>query len=140
MARHLQKLAAQERGECEFFLAWDGELAGLVGFVTLLWKSKYAAVGSSIAGDLPEMNAPKPTLKATASGTALIVLRRARGRGKRGAHKIGLAVEHDNESARRLYERLGYVDWGTGTSSTIGSTSMTTVTRPSHTPMRVRTC
>ena len=35
-----------------------------------------------------------------------------------GHHRLAIGVGVDNPSARRLYERLGYTDWGHGTVQT----------------------
>jgi GNAT superfamily N-acetyltransferase len=47
-------------------------------------------------------------------GTALIGAAEAAAR-QLGYEQIALGVGLDNHKARRLYERLGYVDWGHGT-------------------------
>jgi RimJ/RimL family protein N-acetyltransferase len=46
-------------------------------------------------------------------GTALIQVAEQAAR-ERGYQRIGLGVEIDNHRALRLYERLGYEDWGGG--------------------------
>jgi len=63
--------------------------------------------------DFPEMNALEADPAGQGTGTAIIEAAEALS-ASRGARRIGLAVEIDNDGARRLYERLGYTDWGHG--------------------------
>ena len=100
----------QERGEATYLVAWKNNMP--CGRVTLLHRSKYALV-REIMGDFPEMNALEAIPQGVGIGSRIIASAEQRATAL-GAHRIGLAVEHDNTGARRLYERLGYVDWNHG--------------------------
>ena len=100
---HRARWEIQQRGDGLYLLAQrDGEI---VGHTMLLKQSKYAEVRA--AGDPVEINALEAFVPNQGIGTAII-----------GAAEvvaadwsrplIGLAVEHGNSGARRLYERLGY--------------------------------
>jgi GNAT superfamily N-acetyltransferase len=99
-----------EAGQAVYLLAWrDGELAGRG---TVLAASKYDAV-RQLLGDFPELNALEADPVGQGTGTALIVCAEQTARAS-GAALIGMAVEVSNDGAWRLYQRLGYRDWGHG--------------------------
>ena len=108
MARHRERWAMQQRGEARYLVAWRaGEP---VGRVTVLGESKYVPVRDRL-GSLVEMNALEATPQGQGVGTRLIHAAEADARAG-GARWMGLAVAPDNPGAQRLYERLGYRDWG----------------------------
>lgn len=100
----------QEAGQAMYLLAWrGGELAGRC---TVLTASKYEKV-RQLLGAFPEMNALEARPPGQGTGTALIACAEQTASAS-GAAMIGLAVEVSNHGARRLYQRLGYQDWGHG--------------------------
>lgn len=110
MARYRLNFEAQQRGECEFLVAWLGNAPA--GSVCLLGASKYESV-RTLLGAFPEMNALGAFPQRQGTGTAIIRYSEDGAR-RRGETRMGLAVELGNEGALRLYRRLGYCDWGNG--------------------------
>jgi len=108
---HLRnRWAQQSRGEALFLLAHrDGSV---VGHTMLLRESKYAEVRA--AHGVPEVNALHAYEDGQGIGTALTAAAEAFATSW-GHSAIGLAVGADNDRARRLYDHLGYRDWGQGT-------------------------
>ena len=107
---HAERSGMHERGEATYLLAWDGDRP--CGRVTLFHRSKYERV-RNVLGDVPETNALEALPPGRGIGSRLIAAAEEHATAL-GAHWIGLAVEHRNEGARRLYERLGYVEWEHG--------------------------
>ena len=93
-----------------YLLAWHG--GELVGRATLLRTTKYEKV-SVVLGAIPEVNALASFIEGR--GTATAIMREAELQaGIWDAEIVGLGVEASNHRARRLYEFLGYKDWGYG--------------------------
>jgi ribosomal protein S18 acetylase RimI-like enzyme len=107
---HRERFGMQEAGTAVYLLAWRGD--ELAGWCTVLTASKYGHV-RQVLGVFPEMNALEARPQRHGTGTKLITYAENIARA-RGATLIGLAVEVSNHGARRLYERLGYRDWGHG--------------------------
>lgn len=107
---HAERAAMQGRGEATYLVAWRAEAP--CGRATLFHRSKYEEVRERL-GDFPEVNALEATPQGEGIGSQIIAAAEERARSL-GFDLIGLAVEHDNVLARRLYDRLGYVDWGGG--------------------------
>jgi len=107
---HGERLRMQERGEAAYLLAWDGDRP--CGRVTLFHRSKYERV-RDLLGDVPELNGLEATPRGSGTGSRLIAAAEARATAL-GARRVGLAVEHGNADARRLYARLGYLEWAHG--------------------------
>ncbi len=84
----------------------DGEI---VGQTILLRRSKYGEVRAD--ADPAEINALQAYVRRQGIGTAIIRAAEAIAAGEWNRKAIGLAVELDNDPARRLYERLGYEPW-----------------------------
>jgi GNAT superfamily N-acetyltransferase len=100
-----ERWGVQERDEGVFLLAHD---EGIVGQTMVLRHSRYAEV---VAADDPaEINGLHAFPRGRGVGTALVQAAEEVTAGW-GRAVIGLAVELDNERARRLYERLGYQLW-----------------------------
>jgi GNAT superfamily N-acetyltransferase len=108
------RLARQQRGGGVLLVAWlDGRPAGEV-FLECE-PAKEPEVRRQLPGvprlDHLEVLGP---LWGQGIGTALIGVAEATAR-QLGHERIALGVGLDNPKARRLYERLGYGDWGHGT-------------------------
>lgn len=109
LAHHRERCGMQQRGAARYLLAWSGDT--VVGRVTLLHASKYAGVRER--GALWEMNALEAVPQGRGVGTLLVTAAEEVARAE-GPGVLGLAVEPSNAGALRLYERLGYRDWGDG--------------------------
>ena len=97
--KHRERIAQQERGELVYFVAWDGERP--VGTGVLRWRGR---VGYPQLEDLWV----RPPRRNEGIGSAVLAaVEGAAAEG--GAERLGLAVAVDNEGARRLYRRYGYV-------------------------------
>ena len=107
---HGERSRMHERGEATYLLAWNGELP--CGRVTLFHRSEYEQVRDAL-GNFPELNALEATPQGLGIGSKLVAAAEVHTTAL-GAHRIGLAVEHGNVDARRLYERLGYAEWEHG--------------------------
>ena len=99
-----------DRGEATYLLAWAGDQP--CGRATVLHRSKYQRV-RDVLGDFPELNGLEATPRGLGIGSRLVAAAEERATAL-GAARIGLAVEHGNADARRLYERLGYAEWERG--------------------------
>ena len=109
-SHHVERSHMHQRGEATYLLAWDGDR--LCGRATLFHRSKYDPVHAAL-GHLPELNALEASPRGRGTGSLLIAAADEHAAAL-GAHRIGLAVERENLRARRLYERLGYVEWEYG--------------------------
>jgi ribosomal protein S18 acetylase RimI-like enzyme len=111
---HHRRFAAQERGDGLYLIAWHGTEP--VGHFLLRWHGPTHDPTGRYPHDASclEAGATLPAYQRRGVGTGMIreAERIARAKGYR---RIGLAVgSTDNPQARRLYERLGYRDWGEG--------------------------
>lgn len=100
----------QEAGLATYLVAWRG--GEPVGRCTVLAASKYDKV-RQLFGEFPEMNALEARPQGQGTGTKMIACTERTAR-EHGAAKVGLAVAVSNDGANRLYQRLGYRDWGHG--------------------------
>lgn len=107
------RLARQQRGGGVLLVAWlEGRPVGEV------FLDCEPATEPEVRRYLPgvprldHLEVPGP-LQGRGIGTALIHAAEATAR-QLGYERIALGVGLDNLKARRLYERLGYVDWGRG--------------------------
>jgi GNAT superfamily N-acetyltransferase len=107
-------LARQHDGRGVLLVAWlDGRP---VGDVYLSWEPADVPQVRQLLPGVPQLIHLEVVgpLQRRGTGTALIVAAEDTAR-RLGHEQITLAVGVDNPDARRLYERLGYVDWRQGT-------------------------
>ncbi len=107
---HLAQWELQITGQATYLVAWQGSEP--VGRGTVLRTSKYQGVIDAL-GSAPEINALEAFTQGQGIGTKLIAGAEAIAR-QDGSTFVGIAVETDNDGARRLYDQLGYQDWGGG--------------------------
>jgi len=107
---HGERSRMHERGEATYVVAWDDDLP--CGRATVFHRSNYERV-RAVLGDFAELNGLEATLRGRGIGSRLIAAAEEHATAL-GARRIGLAVEHGNVGARRLYQRLGYVEWEHG--------------------------
>ncbi|RBY78460.1 GNAT family N-acetyltransferase [Blastococcus sp. TF02-09] len=107
---HVERSGMHERGEATYLVAWDGDLP--CGRGTVFHRSRYEQV-RQVLGDVPELNALEAIPRGVGIGSRLVAAAEECATAL-GAHRLGLAVERGNVAARRLYERLGYVEWEHG--------------------------
>ena len=108
------RLARQQQGGGVLLVAWlDGRPVGEV-FLECE-PANEPEVRRHLPGvpRLDHLEVPGP-FQGRGIGTALIRVAEATAR-QLGHERIALGVGVDNPKARRLYERLGYADWGHGT-------------------------
>lgn len=105
---HAHKVERQQRGECTFLVAWDGNEP--VGHGEILWHGCKSTQVRTAYPECPEINGLlvyRDALRSRGIGTALIRSAEDRAR-ERGFRWIGLGADDDNLRAAGLYERLGY--------------------------------
>jgi len=113
---HYKRYDVQKRGEGVYLIAWHDHTP--VGHFLLRWSGpddarvmKYVDVTHNA---FLEAGATGVAYRRKGIATALIREAELLARAK-GCTQIGLEVgSTDNPEAKRLYERLGYVDWGRG--------------------------
>jgi GNAT superfamily N-acetyltransferase len=113
---HYRRYEVQQRGEGIYLIAWHDHIS--IGHFLLRWSGpddahvmQYINVTHSA---YLEAGATRVAYRRKGVATALIreAERVAR---EKGCTQIGLKVgSTDNPEAKRLYEHLGYVDWGQG--------------------------
>jgi GNAT superfamily N-acetyltransferase len=114
-AFHSERLQAQHDGTSSYLIAWhDGTP---VGHLNLRWEVNTENEVQERLPNTPELNALNvwpPTLRSRGIGRRLIETAEQMAK-TRGYNRVALGVEVTNARARRLYEQLGYRDWGHGT-------------------------
>ena len=114
--RHYQRYEVQKRGEGVYLIAWHEHTP--VGHFLLRWSGpddarimRYVDVTQSAF-----LEAGRTQVASRRKGVATALIREAERVAKeQGCTRIGLEVgSTDNPEAKRLYEHLGYVDWGHG--------------------------
>lgn len=111
---HYRRFAVQERGEGIYLIAWLG--AEPVGHFLLRWQGPDVDSTGRYPLGVPylEAGATRPEYQGRGVATQMVAEAERIVR-ERGARTTGIAVgRDDNPRARRLYERLGYHDWGQG--------------------------
>jgi GNAT superfamily N-acetyltransferase len=98
-AKHRERLEQQERGEVVYFVAWEDDVA--IGTGLLRWRGR---AGYPQLEDLWV----RPGRRNDGIGSAILRAVEAAARDG-GAEQLGLAVAVENEGARRLYSRCGFV-------------------------------
>ena len=113
---HYRRYEVQQRGEGIYLIAWHDHIP--VGHFLLRWSGpddarvmKYIDVMQSA---YLEAGATRAAYRR--KGVATTLIREAeRVAREKGCTQIGLEVgSTDNPEAKRLYEHLGYIDWGRG--------------------------
>ncbi len=113
---HYKRYEVQKRGEGVYLIAWHEHTP--VGHFLLQWSGPADARVMSYVNveQSAYLSAGETRLAYRRKGVATALIREAERLAKaRGCVQIGLKVgSTDNPDAKRLYEHLGYVDWGHG--------------------------
>ena len=113
---HYKRYEVQKQGEGVYLIAWHAHTP--VGHFLLRWSGphdahvlRYVDVTHSAY-----LEAGATRVEYRRKGVATALIREAERLAKeKGCTQIGLDVgSTDNPEAKRLYEKLGYVDWGQG--------------------------
>ena len=105
------RLARQRRGECLYLVAWRA--GAPIGQALLHWRRPEALASAPGLDGFPYLEDVFVLGESRNRGIGTALLKAAEdAAAKRGATGIALAVSVANHRARRLYERLGYVDSG----------------------------
>ena len=107
------RLVRQQLGHGELFVAWRHDAP--VGNVYLWRERPFEAPVRARLGWTPTINHLEvlPAWRDRGIGTVLVRAAEEHASGL-GYWRLGLGVGVDNVAAQRLYERLGYADWGHG--------------------------
>lgn len=113
---HYRRYEVQERGEGVYLIAWHDDIP--VGHFLLRWSGPDDALVMShidvARSAYLQDGGTRTEYRRRGVATALIREGEQLAREK-GCTQIGLSVgSTDNPNAKRLYENLGYVDWGHG--------------------------
>ncbi len=118
--KHRERLGRQDEGRAIYLVAWCGNIP--VGHVLLEWSGTTDEPMRSQLAHCPNLEDLFVAPKYRSKGVGSRLLQEAEARAKKECYPhIGLGVAVDNTSARRLYQRQGYVDAGFGEYKTGGS-------------------
>lgn len=113
---HYRRYEKQQRGDGIYLIAWHDQTP--VGHFLLLWSGPHdAAVMDAIdITNSAYLEAGATLGRYQRRGVATAIIQEAERLAKaRGCTHIGLEVgSTDNPDAKRLYTKMGYVDWGGG--------------------------
>ena len=113
---HYKRYEIQQRGEGVYLIAWHEHTP--VGHFLLHWSGPADARVTSHVNvtRTAYLSAGETRLAYRRKGVATALIQEAERLAKaNGCQQIGLKVgSTDNPDAKRLYEHLGYVDWGHG--------------------------
>jgi GNAT superfamily N-acetyltransferase len=110
---HLLRFRRQQEGRSTYLLAWLGGIP--VAHLDILWEGSDLESVREHLPDCPEMNAIVVASDYRSKGIGSELIHAAEAMVKdRGFRKACIGVATDNPRARKLYERLGYRDWGHG--------------------------
>jgi GNAT superfamily N-acetyltransferase len=111
---HHQRHRVQEEGKGVFLIAWHHD--NPVGHFLLRWEGPDEDISGKYPYPTPYLEAGGTKVEFRRKGIATRLIQRAEELAiQKGYKKIGLSVgSTDNPEARRLYEKLEYVDWGKG--------------------------
>jgi GNAT superfamily N-acetyltransferase len=113
-AEHVELPVLANDGNTTFLSAWVGSEP--VGHLNLRWLGNKEPEVRAYVTQTPELSQISvwpPEMQSQGIGTRLINTAEAM-IADRGYDQVGLGVELTNQRAQRLYERLGYRDWGHG--------------------------
>jgi RimJ/RimL family protein N-acetyltransferase len=113
-AEHLKLPLLADDGNTSYVVAWMNGLP--IGHLNLRWQgsaNRRVRTHMSDSPELSQLSVWPAELRSQGIGTNLIRAAHTAVSG-RGFRCVGLGVELSNVRARRLYERLGYSDWGHG--------------------------
>lgn len=111
---HRNRFREQSSGRSIYLIAWVAERP--VGHVLVRWSGTNQPAVRRVLGQTPMLNALGVSAPYRRRGIATeLILHAERLARDRGHRAVGLGVDVDNAGARRLYDRLGYRDWGHGT-------------------------
>ena len=86
-----------------------------VGHLHLKWQGTDSKVVKAKIGVIPEFNGIAVAKEFQSKGIGSKLIQEAESLARqRGADKVGLGVSIENKRARKLYEKLGYKQWGYG--------------------------
>lgn len=111
---HHQRHEIQEKDEGVYLIAWHKNKP--IGHFLLRYNGPEKDTSSKYPYPTPYLEAGGTRSEYRKKGVATKMIQKAEEIVlDKGIKKIGLAVgSTDNPDARRLYEKLGYVDWGQG--------------------------
>ena len=109
-----RRYAVQKSGKGAFLIAWHGSIP--VGHFLLRWEGPEHDPTGHYPPHTPYLESGGTREAYRRQGVATRIITEAERLVRvRGYTQIGLAVgSTDNSVAKRLYERLGYADWGRG--------------------------
>lgn len=111
---HFKRYGEQEKDEGIYLIAWHN--ATPIGHLLLRWNAYTKDLSNGFPNGVPYLVAIGTKEAFRRKGIATKLIQTAEKLVKeKGFKNIGLAVgSKDNPNAKRLYEKLGYKDWGKG--------------------------
>ena len=108
------QMSEQENGNTTFLLALDGDEP--VGRLVVRWGGTAKDEIRRLVPNTPNISMVRTREDRRGRGIGTNLMHSAEELAHaRGYEQVGLGVAIENETARRLYEQLGYEDWGHGT-------------------------
>jgi ribosomal protein S18 acetylase RimI-like enzyme len=111
--KHVARLARQNQGKVDYFIAWYDGVP--VGHVLVKWDAAEKEPAASSLIDTPDIEDLRVHSDYHRRGIGLRLLTAAEKlAAQRGYTQVGLSCGVGNVPARALYDRLGYIDAGLG--------------------------